>query len=76
MGFPKLGRALRPYLQVTSLSGKNVVVDGPALVHLIWERCVRDQPAAGAVLGQMPYAVLGQNVINWLEDLRRNNVQV
>ncbi|KAK7927715.1 DNA replication initiation factor cdc45 [Apiospora marii] len=76
MGIPGLSAALRPYGKATTLSGQSVVIDGPALVHRIWEAVMAQQSLESATLGHVPYAVLGEGFVNWLNLLHAGNVKV
>ncbi|KAK8079989.1 hypothetical protein PG997_007807 [Apiospora hydei] len=76
MGIPGLSAALRPYGKPTTLSGQSVVIDGPALVHRIWEAVMNQQSLESATLGHVPYAVLGEGFVNWLNLLHAGNVIV
>ncbi|KAK7956751.1 DNA replication initiation factor cdc45 [Apiospora aurea] len=76
MGIPGLSAAVRPYGKPTTLSGQSVVIDGPALVHRIWEAVMNQQSLESATLGHVPYAVLGEGFVNWLNLLHAGNVIV
>ncbi|KAI0132027.1 XPG domain containing-domain-containing protein [Xylariales sp. AK1849] len=76
MGIRGLTCALRPYAVPTNLRDESVVIDGPALVHRVWESVMKDQPISSVILCQVSYKVLGQCVINWLDRLRSKNVHV
>ena len=58
------------------LGGQSVVVDGPALVHRLWELVMVPESAESAALCHVTYATLGQSCINWLDRLRAGNVNV
>lgn len=76
MGIPRLNPGLRPYGKVTILDGQSVVIDGPALVHRVWELVMSPESAESAALCHVSYATLGQSFINWLDRLRAGNVNV
>lgn len=76
MGIPGLSAALRPYGKATTLSGQSVVIDGPALVHRIWEAVMAQQSLESATLGHVPYTALGEGFVNWLNLLHASNVKV
>lgn len=76
MGIPGLSAALRPYGTPTTLSGQSVVIDGPALVHRLWEAIMSQQSLESATLNHVPYAVLGEGFVNWLNLLHAGNVKV
>ncbi|KAK7981984.1 DNA replication initiation factor cdc45 [Apiospora saccharicola] len=76
MGIPGLSTALRPYGKHATLSGQSVVIDGPALVHRIWEAVMAQQSLESATLGHVPYAALGEGFVNWLNLLHAGNVTV
>ncbi|KAI1358378.1 hypothetical protein F5Y08DRAFT_321926 [Xylaria arbuscula] len=76
MGVRGLGAAVRRYGRFSPLSGDTVVVDGPALVHRVYDGCMRQRPPNAGFICQPSYAVLARMVIGWLEELRRHNVQV
>ncbi|ORY65502.1 XPG domain containing-domain-containing protein [Pseudomassariella vexata] len=78
MGVQGLYTALKPFGVVTPLSGETVVIDGPGLVHRMWETSNKTQTnkMSSAITCHIPYASLGQTVIHWLDTLRANNVNV
>ncbi|KAK8051429.1 hypothetical protein PG993_002814 [Apiospora rasikravindrae] len=76
MGIPGLSAALQPYGKPTTLNGQSVVIDGPALVHRIWEAVMNQQSLESATLGHVPYAALGEGFVNWLNLLHAGNVKV
>ncbi|KAH6659595.1 XPG domain containing-domain-containing protein [Truncatella angustata] len=78
MGIRGLTQALKalPVSQKVELRGKDIVIDGPALVHRIWELLMQDQHPSSIALGQVAYAQLGQSVIGWLDDLRDQGANV
>ncbi|KAK7998122.1 hypothetical protein PG989_006162 [Apiospora arundinis] len=76
MGIPGLSAALQPFGKPTILSGQSVVIDGPALVHRIWEAVMYQQSLESATLGHVPYAALGEGFVNWLNQLHAGNVKV
>ncbi|KAI1853272.1 hypothetical protein JX266_001978 [Neoarthrinium moseri] len=76
MGIPGLTRTLKPYAVDTTLRGKSVVVDGPALVHRVWETVMANQTRASVILGHISYQQLVQAVIDWLDRLRACGVHV
>lgn len=78
MGIRGLTTALRglPVGTHVSLSGKSVVIDGPALVHRIWEALMEERTLEDAILEQVTYTQLTLGVTNWLNGLRDQDVDV
>ncbi|KAI1426621.1 hypothetical protein F5Y12DRAFT_741743 [Xylaria sp. FL1777] len=76
MGIRGFGAAVRRYGKFSSLSGETVVIDGPALVHQVFNGCMRQRPATNGFICQPSYSTLGRMVISWLEELRGHNVTV
>ncbi|KAK8042556.1 hypothetical protein PG994_013039 [Apiospora phragmitis] len=76
MGIPGLSAALQPYGKPTTLSRQSVVIDGPALVHRIWEAVMSHQSLESAALGHVPYSVLAEGFVNWLNLLHAGKVIV
>ncbi|KAI0508664.1 hypothetical protein F5B22DRAFT_658973 [Xylaria bambusicola] len=76
MGIRGLGVAVRRYGKFSSLNGDTVVIDGPALVHQIYDGCMRQRPPTNGFICQPSYATLGRMVTGWLDELRQHNVAV
>lgn len=78
MGIRGLTQALKglPVGTEVTLQGKSVVIDGPALVHRLWEVLMKDQHSADVILERVTYTELGECVIRWLDDLRSQDVHV
>ncbi|CAJ2501870.1 Uu.00g047230.m01.CDS01 [Anthostomella pinea] len=76
MGIRGFGPAVSVYGVFSSLSGDTVVIDGPALVHLISAGCLRQRPAGCGFVCHPSYSLLGRMVVGWLDELRRHNVNV
>ncbi|KAI0023021.1 XPG domain containing-domain-containing protein [Xylariomycetidae sp. FL0641] len=76
MGIRGLGPAITRYASLVPLSGDTVVIDGPALAHRIYDRCLTHRPAKCGFICHPPYGLVGRMVIGWLEELRRHNVNV
>ncbi|KAK6085902.1 DNA replication initiation factor cdc45 [Seiridium cupressi] len=78
MGIRGLTKALRdlPVGTQVALLGKEVVIDGPALIHRLWELLMKDQGIANVILEQVSYSELGESVVRWLDELRSQGVHV
>ncbi|KAI0003147.1 XPG domain containing-domain-containing protein [Xylariaceae sp. FL0662B] len=76
MGIRGFGPAIQRYGVFSSLSGESVVIDGPALVHCIFDGCLKHRPAGSGFICYPSYALLGRMVIGWLDELRNHNVNV
>ncbi|KAI0396009.1 hypothetical protein F5Y17DRAFT_420809 [Xylariaceae sp. FL0594] len=76
MGIRGLRHALSRYGTPGSLSGENVVIDGPSLVHRILEGCIFKRQPPDSFACHPSYATLGRLLISWLDELGRNDVRV
>ncbi|KAI0429575.1 hypothetical protein F5Y09DRAFT_257509 [Xylaria sp. FL1042] len=76
MGIKGLSNAVRRYGRFSLLGTDTVVIDGPALVHTIFEGCMRHRPPTNGFICQPSYSTLGRLVISWLEELRAHNVTI
>ncbi|KAI1272939.1 hypothetical protein F5Y07DRAFT_378338 [Xylaria sp. FL0933] len=76
MGIRGLSSAVRRYGVFSPLEGDTVVIDGPALVHKIFDGCMRHRPPTNGFICQPSYTTLGRMVISWLEELRAHNVTI
>ena len=76
MGIRGLTQTLQRYGVPSPLSGESVVIDGPALVHRVLTECMKNRKAECSLICQPPYSLLSQLVQGWLEELRRNHVNV
>ncbi|KAI1352414.1 hypothetical protein F5Y01DRAFT_280032 [Xylaria sp. FL0043] len=76
MGIRGLSSAVRRYGVFSPLDGDTVVIDGPALVHKIFDGCMRHRPPTNGFICQPSYTTLGRMVISWLEELRAHNVTI
>ncbi|KAI0817076.1 hypothetical protein GGR55DRAFT_2679 [Xylaria sp. FL0064] len=76
MGIRGLSNAVRRYGVFGPLDGDTVVIDGPALVHKIFEGCMGYRPPTNGFICQPSYSTLGRMVISWLEELRAHNVTI
>lgn len=68
MGIPHLKRHLQPYAVASSLDGRHVIIDGPALAYHVLRLCYRSSPGNGP-LSQPSYALLGATAVAWLNKL-------
>ncbi|ETS83008.1 hypothetical protein PFICI_04884 [Pestalotiopsis fici W106-1] len=79
MGIKGLMRVL-PELPVgrtrVSLRGQSVVIDGPALVHRLWEALMQGRATTSVILGEVTYSALVRAFSDWLEELRSQDVHV
>ncbi len=77
MGVAHLTTHLRPYGVVNDLAGQDVVIDGPGLTYHAYHICCTSQPYARNPFEAIPsYHLIGETVINWLDELRRHGVVV
>jgi hypothetical protein len=74
MGIRGLRPALTQYGKLNLL--ENVVIDGPALVHRIFDGCVFKRQPLESFVCHPSYSTLGRLLINWLDELGKNNVIV
>ncbi|KAI1340269.1 XPG domain containing-domain-containing protein [Xylariaceae sp. FL0016] len=77
MGIRGLSTALSRYGLFSSLSGDTVVIDGPALVHRIFEACMKLRTYDTGFACQYPsYSFLGLMIVGWLDELHSYNVKI
>ncbi|KAI5866469.1 XPG domain containing-domain-containing protein [Durotheca rogersii] len=76
MGIRGLLGPIRKHGVVGPLSGESVVVDGPALVHRIFESCMTQEFSSPRDSYPPPYCLLSRLVIGWLDDLEKYDVKV
>ncbi|QSZ32364.1 hypothetical protein DSL72_001938 [Monilinia vaccinii-corymbosi] len=77
MGIPHLITFLRPYATLSSLKGKDVVIDGPGLAYHIYHLCLGTKSAARNYFEANPsYNELGETALRWLDGLERSGVVV
>ncbi|KAG0646855.1 hypothetical protein D0Z07_6126 [Hyphodiscus hymeniophilus] len=77
MGIPYLITYLRPYAELKSLAGQDVIVDGPGLCYHIHHRCLgRRTEARNSFEAAPSYGELGLATVEWLDGLRDNGAVV
>ncbi|KAJ8060732.1 hypothetical protein OCU04_011036 [Sclerotinia nivalis] len=77
MGIPHLITFLRPYATLSSLKGKDIVIDGPGLAYHIYHICLSTKKSAGNYFEASPsYKELGETVLAWLDGLERSGAAV
>ncbi|KAI1437942.1 hypothetical protein GGR50DRAFT_568957 [Xylaria sp. CBS 124048] len=76
MGIPRFAPAALKYGILTPIAGETVVIDGPGLVHQIFQGVLSRRPVNSGFVCPPSYSILGRMVIGWLEELQRNNVTV
>lgn len=77
MGIPHLITFLRPYAELESLAGRDVVVDGPGLCyHIHYKALGRKTEAQNSFEAAPSYEELGEAAIEWLDGLRENGAVV
>jgi hypothetical protein len=71
MGIPHMITFLRPYAELESLAGRDVVVDGPGLCYHIHYKCLGQRVDARNSFEAAPsYEELGEAAIGWLDGVR------
>lgn len=76
MGIWGLNSVVRNYGVRRPLTGKSIVIDGPALCHHILDGCMRLGPEPDGFICHPSYSRIGTLLIGWLDDLSRHNVTV
>lgn len=77
MGIPHLITHLRPFASTKDLEGQSVVIDGPGLAYHVWHICLASNPRARNPFEAAPsYKVIGDTVLQWLDELRNSNVSM
>jgi hypothetical protein len=77
MGIPHLITYLRPYAELKSLAGQDVIVDGPGLCYHIYYRRLGWRPEARNPFEAAPsYQELGRATVEWLDGLRHGGAVV
>lgn len=73
MGIPRLRQLLEPYAEEVDLKGRDIVIDGPALVYHILSLCQRH---ATSLFDLPSYNLLGQTAVRWLDELSKSGANV
>jgi hypothetical protein len=77
MGIPHLITFLRPYAELESLAGRDVIVDGPAICYHTHYRVLgRKTEARNSFEAAPSYEELVQAAIEWLDGLREGGAVV
>ncbi|OIW32499.1 hypothetical protein CONLIGDRAFT_678894 [Coniochaeta ligniaria NRRL 30616] len=73
MGIPRLRQLLEPYAEQVDLKGRDIVIDGPALVYHILYQCLGH---ATSLFNLPSYSLLGQTAIRWLNELSKAGANI
>lgn len=77
MGIPHLITHLRPYAVAGDLTGRSVVIDGPAFAYHIFHLCLATtQDAKNPFEAAPTYALLGKTALQWLDALRSRDIKL
>jgi hypothetical protein len=77
MGIPHLITFLRPYAELESLSGHNVIIDGPGLCYQMhYSLLGRRTEARNSFEAAPSYEELAEAAIEWLNGLRESGAVV
>ncbi|TVY81101.1 hypothetical protein LSUE1_G005687 [Lachnellula suecica] len=76
MGIPHLTRHLRPYAVSESLSGREIVIDGPGFAYHVYNICLSGRTEKNQFETAISYEQIGVFALAWLNTLRKGKVTI